>query len=289
MAWSNFHSHSEFCDGKLGLDQYLDQAIRLDLKSVGFSGHAPLPFECRWCMKTDKVGEYLKNISSLQRQFQSKIEVYSGMEVDYIPDIISPSDPKIKAYDLDYTVGSIHFVDSFDSGQPWEVDGAFDTFKLGLSEIYHGKIQQVVQKYLALTREMIANHTPDIIGHIDKIKIHNRHQPLFKENDSWYQREVTATLELLAQSDTVLEVNTRGMYTGKTTETYPSMWVLEKARKLNIPITLNSDAHHPKDLVQLFPETAHRLNKLGFHTLKVLEGHQWVDLSFDQHGLTRAK
>ena len=288
MTWSNFHSHSEFCDGKLGLERYLSQAIRLDMKAIGFSGHAPLPFECRWCMKSDKAEEYLKTISNLQRDFQSEIEIYGGMEVDYIPDIISPSDPKIKAFDLDFIVGSIHFLDSFDSGQPWEIDGAFNTFKLGLSEIYHGNIQRVVQKYFALTREMITNHTPDIIGHIDKIKIHNRHQPLFKERDPWYQREVKATLEILAQSDSILEVNTRGLYTGKAAETYPSIWVLELARKLDVPITLNSDAHHPKDLIQLFPETAHKLNQVGFRTLKVLMGHQWVDLPFDHNGFSEA-
>ena len=48
--WANFHTHSNYCDGKGLLDEYVAQAISLGMLSLGFSSHAPLPFESSWCM-----------------------------------------------------------------------------------------------------------------------------------------------------------------------------------------------------------------------------------------------
>src|SRR3954468_8935794 len=117
--WANFHSHSEYCDGQGPLTAYADKAVELGMKSIGFSSHAPVPFECSWCMKKEKLPGYLEEIDSMKKLYPS-IELYKGMEVDYIPDVVSYNDFKTV---LDYGVGSIHFVDQFADGKPWEIDG----------------------------------------------------------------------------------------------------------------------------------------------------------------------
>ena len=50
----------------------------------------------------------------------------------------------------------------------------------------------------------------------------------------------------------MLEVNTRGIYKNKTTETYPSLLLLQIAKDFDIPIVLNADAHHPRELMASF-------------------------------------
>ena len=277
MTWSNFHSHSEFCDGKHSLDQYAAQALQLGMTSLGFSGHAPLPFPCRWCMKSEDTELYLSSIRQLKHQYDGDLQLYAGLEVDYVPGHTSPVHFRINKLNLDYTIGSIHFVDFFDSGEPWEVDGSFSVFKLGLQEIFRGDVKRAVQRYFALTREMIDNFTPSIVGHLDKIKIHNQHLRLFSEQDSWYQREIDATLESLSRSGAILEVNTRGIYTKKSFEAYPGNHILEGAFQREIPITLSSDAHHPKDLIRLFPEAAKTLKKIGYTSIRTLQDNKWVD------------
>src|SRR5882672_10755821 len=86
--WSNFHTHSSYCDGKELLSEYMEQARSAGMACLGFSSHAPLPFECRWCMKGVDFSPYLKEIQDLKNK--SSIPIYCGLEVDYIPDKISP-------------------------------------------------------------------------------------------------------------------------------------------------------------------------------------------------------
>ena len=50
MLKTNYHSHSEFCDGKGKLEDYVKSAISKGFDVFGFSGHAPLPFERQRCI-----------------------------------------------------------------------------------------------------------------------------------------------------------------------------------------------------------------------------------------------
>ncbi len=277
MSWSNTHTHSSFCDGKYSLKKYVTQAIHLGMTSLGFSSHAPLPFPCDWCMKSESLLPYLSIIGQLKRQFKHEVELYAGLEVDYIPDHVSPTYFQKQEPQLDYTIGSIHYVDFFNNGTPWEVDGSFLTFQKGLKEIFNGNIKKAVSRYFALTREMIKNHTPTVLGHLDKIKIHNRYAPIFNEQELWYRREIESVLQSVKSAGVILEVNTRGIYTKKSPDPYPSGWILERIHKKGIPVTLNSDAHHPKDLIRLFPDTSKHLSNIGFANLKILKGGKWID------------
>src|SRR5690242_18712824 len=117
--WANFHMHSHYCDGKGALPEYVAAARAQGMPAIGFSSHAPVPFDCVWCMKAGRLDEYLSEVKSLQSATRD-IELYRGLEVDFIPNVISPRD---FAPRLDYTVGSVHFIDAFDDGRPWEIDG----------------------------------------------------------------------------------------------------------------------------------------------------------------------
>ena len=46
----------------------------------------------------------------------------------------------------------------------------------------------------------------------------------------------------------IVEVNTRGLYSGKCLDLYPSQWILERMHALDIPITLNSDSHRGEEI-----------------------------------------
>src|SRR5437762_14159596 len=100
---------------------------------------------------------------------------------------------------------------------------------------------------------MCEKSSPTIIGHLDKIKIQNRENKFFDESDVWYRGEVLKTLDAIRKCEAIVEVNTRGVYQGKSETTYPSPWILSECLKRNIPITISSDAHHPDDLVNYFP------------------------------------
>ncbi|NJO01837.1 MAG: histidinol-phosphatase, partial [Bacteroidia bacterium] len=215
MYWTNYHSHSEYCDGTEKMEAYIHEAISQKVKVYGFSSHAPLTFPVKWCMKYDKVSQYLEEANYLKRKFSDLIQIYVGMEVDYIPGVTGPTSNFIKSLKMDYAIGAIHFVDRFENGRHWEIDAKTSVFKEGLKEIFGGNIKKVIKRYYELTREMLENQCPEIVAHLDKIKIHNRKKVFFGENESWYQKEVIKTLKSVARSGSILEVNTRGVYRKK--------------------------------------------------------------------------
>lgn len=281
--WSNFHMHSRYCDGKGEMQEYITKAKYEGALSIGFSSHAPLPFPCKWCMKTEALDTYLHEIDSL-RSDNPGIEIYKGLEVDYIPGVISPAMFSDK---LDYTIGSIHFVEKFSDGTSWEIDGLHTVFINGLKSIFRGDIRDAVHRYFELTREMIAEACPTIIGHMDKIKIQNPEDRFFSENDSWYQQEIEKTIDLIAEAGAIVEVNTRGIYQKKSPTTYPSPWILQHLFEKNIPITISSDAHHHNDIFNEFRETATGLLDIGFRSLMVLHDDGWKPHLFNTHGIIR--
>ncbi len=279
--WSNLHTHSTYCDGKSSLSDIVTSARSQNLISLGFSSHAPLPFASPWCMKKENLKSYIEDIHQLKVN-NSSIQIYSGLEVDYIPGKISPDDFKGA---LDYTIGSVHFVDSFAEGNGWEIDGTHSSFQLGYEHIFKKDIQAVIARYFELTREMVLKSCPTIIGHLDKIKIQNTYYPYFDESSKWYRDEVTKTIKLIKDSGAIVEVNTRGIYQKKSQTTYPSPWILELIHQQSIPVTISSDAHHPDDLVNHFPETAELLLSIGFKKIRILLDGSWQNVSFDLHGV----
>ncbi len=211
--------------------------------------------------------------------------IYCGMEVDYIPGKIGPRNKLILDAFLDYTVGSVHFVEAFEDGKGWEIDGSHQVFLNGLQQIFGGDIEKAVSRYFELTRQMVEQECPDVVGHLDKIKIQDEEGKLFSEQSDWYQKQVRQTLQIIADAGVIVEVNTRGIYKKKTSQTYPSTWVLKEMFKLNIPLTINSDCHHPDEITACFADTALLLQTIGFKHVWVLLKNEWQPVPFDDKGL----
>jgi histidinol-phosphatase (PHP family) len=283
LMWSNFHSHCNYCDGKGELHEYLAAAKNNRLFTVGFSSHAPVPFDCKWCMNGEDLPAYLEEIHGL-RNSNPDIEIYKSLEIDFIPGVVSPADFKNV---LDYTIGSIHFIDRLPDGRPWEIDNTPAVFREGLEKIFNNNFQDVIHRYFELTREMIHNASPDIIGHVDKIKMQNVNGKFFNETDAWYKEEIVKTITLIAEADLIVEVNTRGIYQKKTSTTYPSPWILEMIKEKNIRVTISSDAHHPADIINQFPETALLLQQIGFKNMAALTEGKWKQIPFNDNGFIR--
>src|SRR6476469_9087346 len=134
MSWTNYHSHCLYCDGTDQPERYLEHAVGEKLLAYGFSSHAPVPFDCSWCIKLSELRAYTNEIKALQHRWRDNIQVYVGLEVDYIPGKMGPNSDFIRELGLDYTIGSVHFVDAFSDGTPWEIDGSHPVFLRGLEQ-----------------------------------------------------------------------------------------------------------------------------------------------------------
>ena len=243
---------------------------------LGFTEHSPLPFENTFSFKKETKDEYITLINALKHQYSSQIAIYSGMEMDYIPGM-SANFSKVKAeYKLDYLIGSVHLVRPENNDELWFTDGPdYRTYDQGLNELFGGDIRKAVTTYYNQLNEMIESQYFDIIGHFDKIKMHNRDR-FFREDEPWYIALVKETLELLQDRDIIVEVNTRGIYKKRSETTYPGLDILKQIKTMRIPVMVNSDAHKTHELDGEFEYGFSLLKEAGIDEVVYFNGNGWA-------------
>lgn len=276
---TNFHTHTLYCDGKAPPAAFVRAAVDKGFSVLGFSAHAPAPQQESWTMEPGKVSEYLDLITDLKKEYAGKIEIYSGMEVDFIPGLLGPSSPGLAALGLDYTLGGVHILGIEKTGELLTVDGAPEEFAKILQLQFGGDRRAAAQHYFFLVRAMAREHRPDIVAHFDLIKVRNRGEEHYRETEAWYRKSVTDALAAIAEAGSILEINTGGLSRGKSDTFYPSPWILEEARQMDIPITVNSDVHVPEGIDAMFREAAEAAKAAGYRTKRVLLGRKWQDVS----------
>ena len=81
---TNYHSHSLYCDGRANMEDFIRFALSEGFTSYGFSSHAPLPFSTAWTMEWDAMDDYLAEFHRLKAKYAGQIELYIGLEIDYL-------------------------------------------------------------------------------------------------------------------------------------------------------------------------------------------------------------
>ncbi len=290
----NLHTHTTFSDGSDDPLQYIESALAQGMSSIGFSDHSPLPFANTFALREEETGAYCEAIVKLKEEIQGsdianakykvqnakcKMQIFLGMEADFIPGMGHSFSYFKDNFPLDYLIGSVHLVRNTHSGDLWFIDGPDPaTYDEGLTSIFGGDIRKGVAGYYHQINEMLTTSKMDIIGHFDKIKMHNRGR-FFLESDPWYVNLVDETLDLVKQTGVIIEVNTRGLYKKRSDTLFPGPVVLKKIHELKIPVIISSDAHKPAEVSMLFDETADLLWNLGFRELMSLTPSGWATVS----------
>ena len=263
MQQFNLHTHSIFSDGKSSPEEVVLEAINQGLKVLGFSDHSPVPFENSFAIKNDNVQNYISTIKTLKEKYKDQIDIYCSMEMDFIPRIIKDFKKTKEELGLDYMIGSVHLVGN-DVDRLWFIDGSkVETYDEGLFNYYGGDIKKGVKTFFYQYNEMIETEEFDIVGHFDKIKMHNRDR-YFTEEDKWYRDLVLETLTLIKEKSLIVEVNTRGIYKKRSSDFYPATWLLPIMREMNVPVVISSDAHKPEELTLCFKEAEEALKAAGY-------------------------
>lgn len=271
---SNYHTHCIFCDGHGSLEDYVKEAIKIGFKSLGFSSHAPLPFSNDCNMKKEDLINYINEITVLKEKYKNQIDIYCGLEVDYIENILGPDSLEFKNLNLDYTIGSVHFIKDKNTEYYLPVDNTLEEYEKIINIFFNGNIKDFICEYYRLIRKMLCEHKPDILGHLDLIRKHNNNH--FNEEEFWYKEEISKTLNVIKNSGTLLEVNTGAIARGYLSTPYPSFWILKKCCDMDIPIVLNSDAHFPKNLNFYFEEALDLIKNAGYEYIYEMDKGHWI-------------
>ena len=268
MKKTNYHTHCNYCDGSAPLRDYVLEAIKHNFKSIGFTSHSPITEDNGFSINHADVPKYCEDVNALKCEFEGQIEILLSFEFEYIPNITRPMKEVAERYNFDYILGSVHLVvgrDPVTSPKDlWFTDGPdISYFDKGFYEFFNGDIRKAAKAFYHQTNLMLESESLDIIGHFDKIKMNNKGR-FFREDEKWYTDLVDETIDLIKQKNVIVEVNTRAIYKQRHPDYFPSLDILKRLKKQNIPVTISSDAHAPSDLNLLWEETYNKLLDLGF-------------------------
>ncbi|WP_300935059.1 histidinol-phosphatase [uncultured Muribaculum sp.] len=230
----NFHSHTQFCDGKASMRQIVEAAINAGFKHWGFSPHSPVPIESSCNMSMKSVPEYMEEINRLRQEYGSIINIYASMEVDYLGNEWGAHIDYFKNLNLDYIISSVHFIQAPD-GTWVDIDGKPESFINKLRTYFHNDIKGVVEKYFEQSVKMVQTGGFDIIGHLDKIGNNASAFCPGIENEDWYKALSNHLVNTVTKSGIFVEYNTKALR--------PSHSAVVELLRNNAVIAVNSDAH----------------------------------------------
>jgi len=257
---TDYHMHTRYSDGKREPEAYIEAALNLGLKEIGFSDHLnPSGGDLQWCMNHDRLPAYAEHILRLKKE-HTDIAVRLGLEADYLPGTEKVTEEIINSFPFDYIIGSVHYL------------GA-ETVDLGPG-FYIGKdINLIYENYFNLVCEAASTGFFDIMGHPDLVRIH-RFRP---------DADITTLYRMMASAfeihDVAFELNTNGR-NKPLHDFYPDKNYLNIFAEHGVPVCVNSDAHFPERTGQHFTEAYELLRRAGYSEMAVFSGRKRFMIPF---------
>jgi len=240
---ANYHTHSNWCDGKDSPRTMIQAAIARGFETIGFSSHAMLPQDdVDWVLTPEKALRYAREIRTLAEEFKDRIRVLCGVEADYIPGGATPSHAAYAAIAPDYIIGSVHFIKAPD-GVVFAFDHTPQILMNSIFDHFAGNAVAFVKAYFAAVRESVSRFDFEIVGHPDLVRKFNAKNPYFDEKADWYREELEKTADAIAASGKIVEVNTGAISRGWLNDAYPSPAFRKLLRDRGVRFVLSSDAH----------------------------------------------
>lgn len=269
---TNYHSHSLFCDGRAGMEDFVRFAISEGFTSYGFSSHAPLPFPTFWTMEWDCMDDYLSEYHRLKTKYTGRIELYVGLEIDYLNEASNSSIVRFRELPLDYRIGSVHLLYD-DKGEVVDVDVSAATFKQIVDERFGGDLERVVRLYYKRSMRMLELGGFDIVGHADKIHYNATCYRPGLPDEAWYDELVREYFTEIAHRGYQVEINTKAYHDLGTF--YPGERYFSFLHDLGIRVQVNSDSHYPERINYGRAEALESLKRAGYKTVMELHAGEW--------------
>jgi len=180
-----------------------------------------------------------------------------GLEVDFVPGREDRIANLLDARDLDYVVGSVHFV----GDHAVDIEGEFDVWGRGHSA------ERIWARYFELLAEAAASGLYDVMAHPDLVKVWGTGRP-FPDTD--LRRYYEPAVEAFLDAGVAVEVSTAG-YRKPVGELYPAPAFLALVAEAGLPVALSSDAHVPDQLGHEYERAVEVLRDHGITELAVFD------------------
>ena len=254
MMRQNLHTHTTFCDGADTPAEMAEAALRLGLDSLGFSGHAPLPFAGGWVMAEEDVPRYREEVLRLRELHRGRLSIFLGLEQD----IFSPP----AGAGWDYLIGSVHCLKRPEG--VFSVDSSPEEFAEAVRRCFGGDPLALAEDYYRQEAQVVEKTGCQIVGHFDLVTKFNEGGRFFDEAAPRYRAAALEALDALLETEAVFEINTGAMARGCRTAPYPAPFLLRRIRERGGRIAVTSDSHSASTLTFAFRQAAELARACGF-------------------------
>jgi histidinol-phosphatase (PHP family) len=187
---------------------------------------------------------------------RERTDLRLGLEVDFIPGREDRTQSLLDRLDLDYVVGSVHFL-----GDLAVDDDTYDVWEGSTSA------ESIWTRYFETIAEAASSGLFDILAHPDLVKKWGDGRPLPRGD---LRRYYEPAIEAIADANIAVEVSTAGLRK-PIGEIYPSPAFLADCLEAGAQVALSSDAHTPQDVGFAYDKALELLDSLGVSELAVFE------------------
>lgn len=266
------HSHTCYSKHATGtVDELVRASIAAGVTVLTITDHAPFPVDSDNRLLESELEHYFADIESARQTYRGQITVLRGLELDYMPGSNNFNRELLARYPMDFVLGSIHYVEIL--GEPmvkvWELPRLAG--------------QEFLDRYFANLEALLDSGLFDAVGHADSL--------LRGVPGDIVMRRFEPVLELLARSGIAFELNASGLrkssldhVTGMEVEglwSYPSRELLGQIIARDVPFTIGSDAHDPRDAGAGIADMLTALQPLGLQRISYFERRRRIDVALD--------
>ena len=267
----NMHTHTVLCDGKNTVDEMVESAIKLGMKTLGFSGHAPMEGDIFfWSMPEENVPKYIKAVKEAKAKYADRIEVVLGLECDSI----SKSD--LSPYE--YVIGSVHTVEK--DGVYYGIDSE-DYITLNIiNDQFGGDIYAFVKAYYDKLAKLPEKFKFDIVGHFDIVTKYNEGCKYFDVYEEKYKKLALDALDALCGHGYIFEINSGAVAKGYRKTPYPADFILRRLAEKGEKIMINSDTHATNTILFGYDTALEYARSVGYKSIVI-----WENGGFTEAGI----
>lgn len=241
---ANYHTHTWRCNHASGTErEYVENALKIGLKTLGFSDHGPYVFPDGYVsgfrMSVEQLPGYCQVLLGLRQEFSGRIQIPIGLELEYYPALLPEMLPVLRDQPVDYLILGQHVlgneVNEHSAGAPTE-----DAGKL--------------ERYCDQTIEAMNTGLYTYFAHPDMMRYVGSRQI--------YARQMRRLCREANSCGVPLELNLLGLGEGRH---YPNPAFWEVAAEEGCQVVLGRDAHTPQALLDTKTEERARemVKKLG--------------------------
>jgi histidinol-phosphatase (PHP family) len=187
---------------------------------------------------------------------RERTDLRLGLEMDFIPGREDRTANLIDRLDLDYVVGSVHFL-----GELAVDDDDYDVWERAKSP------EDVWRRYFETVAQAASSGLFDILAHPDLVKVWGPSRPTPAGDLRRYYEPAIAAI---ADADIAVEISTAGLRKA-VGEIYPAPAFLAACVEAGTPVALSSDAHVPQDIGFAYDKALALLESLGVGELAVFD------------------